>query len=43
LGKLYTEPRCSGGFLVENKERAQADVKDFLFNETDLWARCSIP
>jgi hypothetical protein len=27
----------SGVFLVENKERRQADVGDFLFTEGDLW------
>jgi hypothetical protein len=43
LSVLLAELARSGVFLVENKERAEADVEDFLFTETDLWVRRGIP
>jgi hypothetical protein len=36
VGKLYAGPGCSGVFLVEDIERCQADVRDFLLTESDL-------
>ena len=36
FGKLYAGPRYSGAFLVEDIERRQADVGDFLLTESDF-------
>ena len=33
VGKLYAGPGCLGIFFVEDIERRQADVRDFLFTE----------
>jgi hypothetical protein len=42
-GKLLAEPGCSRGFLVEDIERRQAHVGDFLLAESDLVRRHGIP
>jgi hypothetical protein len=39
-GKLFAEPGCSGVLLVEDIERPQADVGDFLLIESDFVTRC---
>jgi hypothetical protein len=39
---LLAGPGCSGGFLVEDVERPQADVGDFFLIEGDL-GRSGIP
>jgi hypothetical protein len=40
--KLYAAARFRGVLLVEDIERRQADVGDFLFTEGDLVTRCNV-
>src|ERR1700730_14864197 len=39
---LFAEPVCSSVFLVEDVERPQADVGDFLFTESDFVTRRAV-
>ena len=39
-GKLYVAVKRSGALLVEDKERRQADVREFLLTESNLVTRC---
>ena len=41
-GKLYGGLGCSDIFLVEDIERSQADIRDFLFTESYFVARCGV-
>jgi hypothetical protein len=39
IGNFFTDLRCRGVFLVEDVERRQTDVGDFLFTEKDFVIR----
>src|SRR4051794_21775314 len=41
-GNLFAGPSCAGILLVENKERAEADVGDLFFTESESGSRCGI-
>jgi hypothetical protein len=41
--KLYIRQRCSVGFLVEDIERRQADVGDFLLTESYVVTISGVP
>ncbi|MGC2410503.1 MAG: hypothetical protein WA441_11050, partial [Methyloceanibacter sp.] len=41
-GKLYGGLGCSNIFLVEDIERRQTDIGDFLFTESYFVARCGV-
>jgi hypothetical protein len=40
--QLYAAARFRGVLLVEDVERRQTDVGDFLFTEGDLMTRCNV-
>ena len=42
-GNFFADFRCSGVLLVEDIERRQADVRDFLLTESDFVTRCGVP
>ena len=42
-GKSYAARECSGIFFVEDIERRQADIKDFLLTESDLVTHSGVP
>ena len=42
-GKSYAASECSGIFFVEDIERCQADIKDFLLTESDSVTHFGVP